>query len=176
MRNGGFGGIKLNNFLNDLEYSLEQRDNDLFDNWYYRTFPGLNKIEFVHELKTQRKGIDKVLYFDNGKAITIDEKKRRRNYNDILLELWSVWESRKLGWLFTSQCDYIVYAIMPSKKVYLLPTLLLRRAWYSNKERWKTRYRMIDAINRSYTTKSIAVPADVLAEAVSREMNQSFYN
>lgn len=176
--------MRYNEFHSDLEYSLEKRENEIFDSFYYRIFPGLKLIEFAKDIGIQRKGIDKILYFESGRQITIDEKKRREDYGDILLELWSVWEQKKRGWMFTAQCDYIVYAVMPSQKVYLLPVLLLRRAWLNNKEKWiekakdntNKQYKIISAQNPGYVTISIAIPTNELLAAISREMTQTLAN
>ena len=164
--------MKYNDFGLDLEYSLEERENELFDSFYYRVFPGLNNIHLVKDMETQKKGIDKILYFKSGYVVTVDEKKRRKDYGDILLELWSVWERKKRGWLYTCKCDYIVYAIMPSKKVYLLPTLLLKKAWIENQAEWITTYEEITAYNREYVTKSIAIPIGILLEQISTQIKQ----
>lgn len=165
--------MKFNDFTLDLEYSLEERENDLFDSFYYRVFPGLESIRFADDIETQKKGIDKILHFKSGYTVTVDEKKRRKDYGDILLELWSVWERRKRGWLYTCKCDYIVYAIMPSRKVYLLPTLLLKKAWLKNQIKWGKEYKEITAYNEGYVTKNIAIPTEVLLEELSCEMKQT---
>ena len=162
----------MNNFKADLEYSLEAREDELFNNLYYRAVPGIEKIEFAEDMATQRNGIDKILHFKSGYKVTIDEKKRRVDYGDILLELWSVYEKKKRGWLYYCKCDYIVYAVMPSKKVYLLPVLLLKKSWVANQMRWQQEYKVVNAYNRGYVTKSIAIPVDILLSAIAKEMNQ----
>ncbi|MDD5487101.1 MAG: hypothetical protein PHW65_06065 [Dehalococcoidales bacterium] len=164
--------MKYNDFNLDLEYSLEERENDLFDSFYSRVFPGLESIHFADDMETQKKGIDKILYFKSGYFVTVDEKKRRKDYGDILLELWSVWEKRKRGWLYTCKCDYIVYAVMPTKKVYLLPVLLLKKAWLKNRSAWVKEYEEIAAYNKGYVTKSIAIPTKILLEEISCQMKQ----
>ena len=161
-----------NDFQIDFEYSLIARENEMFDLFYQRVFPDLVRIELIEDLKLQRLGIDKFLHLANGQRIAIDEKKRRTNYNDILLELWSVFEKNKKGWLFTSYCHYIVYAIMPTRKVYLLPTTLLRIAWKHNSVEWEKTYDKIEALNAGYKTVSIAIPPSVLLPAISKEMSQ----
>lgn len=163
----------MNEFFTDLEYSLEERDDEMFNSFYHRAFPNISDIKFCEDMQTQRKGIDKIICFKSGKSFTIDEKKRRVDFGDILLELWSVYEKQKRGWLYTSQCDYIVYAIMPSKKVYLLPTILLQRAWMTNGKSWVTTYKQVQARNVGYTTLSIAIPTEVLLSAISQEMKQA---
>jgi len=164
--------MKYNDFQSNLEYSLEARENEVFDLFYKRVFPGLVRIELVEDIKLQRLGIDKILHLDTGQRITIDEKKRRVNYGDILLELWSVYEKGKKGWLFTSYCHYVVYAIIPTQKVYLLPMVLLRLAWEHNSAEWEQSYKSIEAINVGYKTVSIAIPPNILLPALSREMSQ----
>jgi len=178
-RGGWHGGMKYNDFDIDLKYSLEARENELFDTFYYRVFSNLRDIELVMDKERQRKGIDKILYFNNGKQVSIDEKKRRKDYGDILLELWSVWEEKKKGWLLTAQCDYIVYAVMPSKKVYLLPTLLLGKAWEKNKGTWVEKakdknngFYIVKALNKRYSTISIAIPTEILLSSITEEMKQ----
>lgn len=101
-----------------------------------------------------------------------DEKKRRKDYGDILLELWKNKENRRPGWLFYSQCDYIVYAVLESDKIYLLPTLLLQMAWRNNSNEWLSQYQKKEALNYGYTTVNIPIPADILLNAISAEMNK----
>src|SRR3990167_11227785 len=101
----------MNDFQTDLEYSLESGEDILFDNFYKRIFGNsLERIELVTDLKLQYKGIDKILHFTSGKTITIDEKKRLKDYGDILIEIWSNTEKRTLGWVFKPYTDYIIYA------------------------------------------------------------------
>ena len=164
----------MNDFQTDLKYSLDERENEVFDRFYHRIFPGIKSIESVVDIAMQKKGVDKILHFVSGKSITIDEKKRRKDYGDILLEIWSVWEQKKRGWLYTCQCDYIVYAIMPAKTVYLLPALLLKKTWLVNRQVWIETYPVLDAKNIGYVTKTIAIPTNVLLCAISAEMRQDF--
>lgn len=166
----------MNNFKADLQYSLEERENAMFDNFYYRIFPNIAEIKFCEDMATQRKGIDKIIYFENGNSFSVDEKKRRVDYGDILLELWSVYESRIRGWLYTTRCDYIVYAVMPTRKVFLLPTLLLKRAWLANRNEWLRTYKTVIAKNKTYTTHSIPIPTNVLLDAIAKEMSHKFVN
>lgn len=164
------GQPSINNFNNDLNYSLDKREDDLLNRFYNKAFPNIERIEFVSDLSSQKRGIDKIIYFKSGKQVTIDEKKRRKDYGDILLEIWSVLENKKRGWLYTCQCDYIVYIVLSIKRIYLLPALLLKKAWNKNKEKWLTKYRYKDAINKGYTTRNIPIPANELLEAITEQM------
>jgi len=162
----------VNDFSVDLEYSLDSSEDKMFNEFYYKAFPNIKEIEFCEDMERQRKGFDKIIHFNNGNWFAIDEKKRRVDYGDILLEIWSV-DNRKRGWLYTCQCDYIVYAIMPTKKIYLLPTLLLKKAWITNKDKW-IKYKPIIAINDGYVTESRAIEIKELLSAISYEMSQAF--
>lgn len=165
--------MKFNDFQFDLQYSLEERDNKFFDDFYYRNFPSLIFIEFINDIERQRKGIDKILHFKSGRTVTIDEKKRRTDYGDILLEIWSVLERKIRGWLYTCQAEYLVYAIMPSLKAYILPTILLKRAWLTNQYDWLLKYPEAKAENDTYITLSICIPPDILLNAILAEMERN---
>ncbi len=164
--------MKLNDFKTDLQYSFDTRESEMFDLFYRRVFPDIGNIEFVEDMERQRKGIDKVIHFNSGYKITIDEKKRRKDYGDILLEIWSQYENNKRGWLYYSQCDYIVYAVMPSKKVYLLPVLLLKKVWHDNGKQWQETYGERPSYNKGYTTINVPVPTDILLDSIAGEMRQ----
>lgn len=164
---------KVHDFDINLFYSLDPEESDYLDSVYKQIFPGLKDIEFMKTREEQRKGIDKKLHFENGATITFEEKKRRVAYDDILLEIWSVSEKRIEGWLYTSHADYISYFIPSSQKLYILPLLLLRKAWARNQEQWTDQYRELRAKNEGYTTLSRAIPTRVLLPAIQREMEIS---
>lgn len=169
MISGQFGVTRVNSFKVDLEFSLNSDADEEINKWYHTKFDNLERIEFVHDLAIQKTGIDKVLHMKDGTAIKIEEKRRRNNYPDILLEIWSDYERRKSGWLFTSQSDYLVY-IMP-KKVYMYDFRLLRNAWrHYGKAEWFTDYRKIVVPNKSWTTVNIPIPVKVLESAIFEEI------
>lgn len=174
MINGKFGAIKVNDFRFDLEWSLDRADDEMFNEFYQKAFPNLKEIEFCEDAERQRRGFDKILHFKNGNWFAIDEKKRRVDYGDILLEIWSV-DKIKRGWLYTCQCDYIVYAIMPAQKIYLLPAILLKKSWITNKDKWM-KYKPIIARNKNYITESRAINTNELLTAISDEMTQDSSN
>ncbi|GAI96733.1 unnamed protein product, partial [marine sediment metagenome] len=160
--------VKIHEFEPNLLYSLETEESEYLDSVYRQIFPELKDIELIETRGEQREGIDKRLYFENGAIITLEEKKRRVDYGDILLEIWSVWERRILGWLYTSHTDYISYFIPSSPKLYILPLLLVRKAWARNQELWTDQYREIQAKNEGYTTISRAILTNVLLSAIQR--------
>ncbi len=162
----------MNYFQSDLEYSLNERENEIFDKFYYRIFKNLKEIKIVNDINMQKDGIDKILIFENGKELLIDEKKRRKDYGDILLEEWSDFEKKKVGWLGDSnkETDYIVYAIMPSKKVFLFPFKLLQMAWINNYKKWRLIYKRRFAQNIGYRTSNLEIPTNIVMDAIKQEM------
>jgi len=162
----------MNEFKVDLEYSLEASENKMFDNFYFRVFPLLKEIKIVKELDLQKQGIDKILIFKNGRKLLIDEKKRRSIYNDILLEEYSNFEKKIVGWLGRNKVtDYLVYAIMPTKKVFLLPFVLLQKAWLHNYHQWFKTYGRVFARNNTYKTSNIPIPSEILLISIKKEMS-----
>lgn len=82
------------------------------------------------------------------------------------------------GWLVKDlACDFIAYAFVPTRKCYLLPFRLLRRAWRQNRTLWvskanadKEGFWWVDAPNKGYVTRSIAVPIETLLLAIGGAM------
>lgn len=167
---------KIHNFREDLEYSLKASDDLMFEFYYKQRFNAVS-VKNITDLDKQKAGIDKEIYLPNGKILLVDEKKRREVYFDILLEEYSNMKYKVPGWIEKNQSDYIVYAFMPSRVIYLLPVLLLQLAWNRNRSSWKIRYKYVTAFNEGYVTGSIAVPVPVLFDAIEREIydNVDFY-
>lgn len=171
-KDGRCGEINCNDFATDLAYSLDFADDQSLNGFYLRAFPLASRVEFCGDMQNQSSGVDKIIHFSNGKTVTVDEKKRRKDYGDILLELWKNKEQKKPGWLYYSACDYIVYAIPDSNKIYLLPTILLQMAWKKNRAEWESLYKRVLAKNKGYTTENIPIPTEVLLSALRLEMEQ----
>ena len=115
----------------------------------------------------QRRGVDRVIQLSNGHTLYVDEKKRAKDYSDILLEYVSVSTTGAPGWMEKDLAiDYLAYAFMPSKRVYLFPWLMLQRAWQHHRIEWIENFRIIKAQNNSYETLSVAVPLVEVRKAV----------
>lgn len=165
---------KFNDFNINLQYSIDNNDDKILSDLYYRVFPLLKSIEIVSDIELQKKGIDKILHFFNGKKLFIDEKKRRKNYNDILIEEYSVFENKTWGWLNRGMItDYIVYIIMDVKIAYFLPFQLLQKAWLRNYTQWLNEYGRIFAQNKNYRTSNIPIPTNVLLDSIKHEITEN---
>lgn len=188
--------VNYQDFRSRLEYANYSSNAIQLERFYKDVFPGVVSVKKITDKKKQRQGIDTALIMISGKVYYFDEKIRSRDYDDILLEEWSVWcgypllggrkfgekekvtkdlmHLLKVGWLGGNKLtDYISYVMKPSRKVYFLPFLLLQRAWKRNYFTWLATYGRVSTITTDkktrvylYHTTNIPVPVDVLFEAL----------
>ena len=159
----------VHDFHERLDFSEQAGHEAFWDAVYRKAFPSLVMHQSViGDSACQRAGIDRVILLSNNKSLYIDEKKREREYNDILLEYISADTINSPGWIEKDLAiDYLAYAFMQSQRCYLFSWPLLRRAWQNFKPVWIKRYPRIEAQNHGYKTISVAVPIEVLRRAVS---------
>ena len=157
-------------FRERLDWSESQKDEPFWDAVYQKAFPNIvNHMPAPGDVASQRMGIDRVVFLANGRSVLIDEKKRGKEYDDILLEYISVDTTGAPGWIEKDMAiDFLAYAFIPSRRCYLYSWPLLRQAWEANKERWLTLYRPVIARNRDYSTYSLPIPILVLQRAIAR--------
>lgn len=160
----------IHDFKERLHMSELASDEPFWEAIYKKAFPNfVNMMTCQGDTVAQRQGIDRVIVLSSGKIIKIDEKKREKEYPDILLEYISVDSKNTPGWIEKDlPIDYIAYAFMTSKTVYILPWDLLRRAWCYFKDIWMDKYQHVEARNNGYITHSIAVPIDTLLNSIKR--------
>ena len=102
---------------------LEKEASPILNGWYRSNFRNLLAIIDVTDNLFYRKvGIDKFLIFRcpdvaNLVHFSIDEKVRRKSYQDIIAETWSKWQKEIPGWVWTCKADYIVYAFYQNKEL-----------------------------------------------------------
>jgi hypothetical protein len=151
-------------------------DSDWLRAAYKRIFPDLVAAPRIKaDGWAQRGGIDRLLMLSSGRVISVDEKFREEEYQDFCLEYISDISRSTPGWIEKDlACDFISYVFVNSRRVYLLPVVLLRLAWLANRPAWIDRYRRIEAHNfergRSWKTVSVAVPIDVVFTALTDAM------
>jgi len=150
----------IHDFKERLEYSESASDEGFWDAVYHKAFPDMlwHKL-CAGDTQSQRLGIDRLVFLKSGRVLAIDEKKREKVYSDILLEYLSNDQTGAPGWIEKDLLiDYLAYAFMPSRKVYLFPWDMLRRAWLHYKEEWLQKYKIPPARNEGYSTHSVAIP------------------
>jgi hypothetical protein len=175
--------MTVHRFRDDLAWSHQQSDQPWWENVYRQAFPTFAGMVCVRKDGwAQRGGIDRVITLSDGTTLKVDEKVRREDYDDILLERWSDLgderRPRTPGWVQKPlTCDFIAYAFVPSSRCYLLPFQTLRRAWRQHGHdwiRWAERsehgFRVVHATNPGYVTQSIAVPVAALMEGMTDAM------
>jgi hypothetical protein len=167
----------IHDFEERLKWSEAASDEPFWDAVYRKAFPGIVAHCLCSgDTPSQRMGIDRILFLGSGQELRVDEKKRRLEYGDFLLEFLSNDRTGAPGWIEKDLfIDYLAYAFMPSKKVYLFPWHLLRLAWNRNGRQWKRMgelnqdgFRICRATNRGWVTHSVAVPRRVLYQELNR--------
>jgi len=182
----------VHDFRERLEWSQDLSAEASWADLYRRIWPDLLAcVAVVDKCEAQKAGIDRIITLQNGRQFFVDEKKRDTTYDDVLLEICSVahrfdmgarvWHRTprdRVGWTLDAdkRCDYVVYAIPRRGLVYVLPFDLLRRTlrthyfdWTNHSDWWPK-----PARNNGYTTVNMAIPWDVLRDAMAQEMRDSW--
>lgn len=179
----GEPGVTVHDFNEQLAWSHSQADQPWWAEVYRKAFHNLATMTLVRNNGwAQQGGIDRLLTLTSGRCLTVDEKVRRHDYGDILLERWSDRDRRKAGWVQKDlACDYIAYAFSLTGRCYLLPFPTLRSAWRQFGEQWIFNaeleldgFRFVEAQNRSYVTQCVAVPTSTLLDAMRSVMIVEF--
>lgn len=160
----------MNVFSECLEISQNGRAEEFWADVYQNVFPNMTNSMTGKKCysKSQADGVDRIIYLENHKVITIDEKCRTKVYDDIALECISNDKTRSPGWMEKDlTIDYLAYAFLPIKTAYLFDWRMLKRAWNKNKREWWNEYGAIYAKNENYNTISVCVPIGVLLKECS---------
>lgn len=162
----------MNNFHNDLAFSESSRTSDFWLKAYKNFFVDFSGWEYCNDLSSQKIGIDRIVYTSgNKRGYYIDEKTRRKFYNDILIEDVSNDNTGAAGWINKDlSIDFLAYAFINVKRVYIFPWPALRRVWHYYGKEWRSNCRKITAKNKGYNTISYAVPTDLLIDKVNKSM------
>lgn len=106
----------IHNFRECNEWSKQASDEPFWWAIYQKAFPDMIAWEGTESERLQRIGIDRVLTMNNTRQLFIDEKKRKKVYNDILLEYISNDQANTPGWMEKDHpLDYLAYAFMPKQ-------------------------------------------------------------
>lgn len=165
-------------FQDDLDYSHEGDAEPFFEQFYRQQFPNFHGMHAVKkDGRGQRNGIDRIIILDNGQQLTVDEKKRRRIYSDIALEVEHRYPNGRVkpGWIVDDlQINYLVYAMFPlggPNRAYLFDFLGLRKAWQEHGSYWMQRYSFKGTAPEKndglYRTWNCFVPIGVVQAAVN---------
>lgn len=164
--------MTVHDFQQSLARSHAYADAPWWLEVYQQAFPAMVGChDLRHDGWHQRAGVDRMIVLRSSKALLIDEKVRERDWGDVLLEVWSDYESRAPGWIAKDlACDFIAYAFAPTRRCLLLPFHTLRAAWRQHRHDWVSEFGYKDADNGRYTTRSVAVPEATLRAAIAGAM------
>lgn len=176
---------QVHDFNEQLAYSEQISCEPFWNAVYRKAFPNMvNHMLCSGDTQGQRMGVDRIVYLGNNLTLAIDEKKRKKDYGDMLLEYVSVDKTGAPGWAAKDLAiDYLAYAVMPSKQCHLFPFQLLRRVWNAYGDEWiavatenerklkecregklsgykSNGYRLVVTPNKDYNTLSVAVPME----------------
>lgn len=174
-------------FAASLAYSHEQADQPWWDTVYRRAFPDFTtSVDLRADGWHQRAGRDRAIVLTSGRTVYVDEKVRSEAYDDVAVEVWSVYPkaanppyppvpSAKPGWARKPlDCDWLAYAFVPTQTCYLFPFLGVRAAFASYGSVWveaatakRDGFGWVVAKNNRYDTVSIAVPIWTLRSAIA---------
>lgn len=172
--------MTTHNFKESLAFSHRAEDLPFWQEVYLKAFPTMDGMHnHRDDGEHQRAGIDRSITLRHSKQILIDEKVRKTDYGDILLERWSDLGRKADGWIVKElRADFIAYAILPASTCFLFPVPTLQAAWRTYGKRWMSTYKICDAPNadawRNWVTRSYAIPTSVLLDALSEHMRISF--
>jgi len=154
----------------DVELASNPELTAVLDNCYRRHFGNIRSISRPQDKERQIAGIDVILNFnDHREPIFIDEKIRREDYGDILLEEYSNYEKKTKGWLEENlRTHFISYIWINEQKMLILPYQSLRLAYLSNKARWTGMFQRRFAQNNGYKTSNIPIATQELFDGIWR--------
>ena len=138
---------------------------------YRQAFPHLTSIIANSDVETQKKGVDSYLVLKNGHRVKVEEKERKKDYGDLLLEDFSNFERRSAGWARDDRkiTDYLAYIIVPPRFAYILYYPALRRIFIDNLDLWRQKHSYVfgktfEGDILLYTTANIPVPFNEFPE------------
>jgi hypothetical protein len=178
--------MTVHQLRDSLEYSHSQADAPYWQEVYRLAFPdAVSTVDLRHDGWHQKAGRDRAVILSTGRSVFIDEKVRRETWDDIAIEVWSVypkagsrpWPPRDgaiPGWgAKPLDCDYLAYAFESSQTCHLFPFLGVRAAWEKHGAMWRQKatlkedgFRWIEADNDRWWSVSIAVPIVTLRQCI----------
>jgi hypothetical protein len=128
----------MRTFDEDNDFS-EGDDREWLDSVYRETFGDVAGVTRVQgKCEAQSNGVDVTITLKRDKTIRVDEKLRRKSYNDVALEVVANTTKKSRGWLVKpTTADFIAYAWASNQRCLLLPVAALQRAWRLRGAAWK---------------------------------------
>jgi GNAT superfamily N-acetyltransferase len=138
----GKSGVIIHTFDTSDDWASRRGNEDWVLRAYLYWFPwnaedGLCTAEIVTDAARNRSGIDRELTFDSGMSIGVEEKYRRHNFGDLLLERWADEARQVPGWADRDlQCAFLAVFFADDHDGILLPWRPIRNAWRRHRDEW----------------------------------------
>ena len=157
-----------------MSYSFKEQQefsnsgNECWQEIYKLAFRFPHSLEEVKNTDPRRlQGTNRVIKFDAGYELLIDEKRRRYSPDKIFLEFISHSEKHTPGWLERPVVsDYFAFAYAAHGVCYLFPANDLQAAWHKNRDKWLEEYKTTYCSNPGHYSLGCLVPIEVLAASV----------
>ena len=160
--------VKTHDWVRDLAHENAEAGAPWWPLVYRALWPSFQSLEIAPRgSEAQRAGIDRVVRFPDGRRVTIQEKTRRLDRPDLLIEVRHVAADGRTwpGWIEHTSADCLVYVVKASGVVRVWDMPALRRLWAINRARWLRTCRTFEAHNQGYRTFNVAVPLAALPPA-----------
>ena len=161
--------VKTHDWVRDLAHENAEAGAPWWPLVYRALWPSFQSLEIAPRgSEAQRAGIDRVVRFPDGRVLSIQEKTRRLDRPDLLIEVRHVAADGRTwpGWIEHTSADYLLCLWKPSGVVRLWGMAALRRAWMVNRARWLRTCRTFEAHNAGgYKSVNVAVPLAALPPA-----------
>jgi len=140
----------VKHFKSDLAFSQDPQIISMLDKTYYQSFPELIGITRIDTIEMQKKGVDLILHFPEGRDVLCDEKIRDTKYPkddpdsyDIFLETLQDVEQGAEGWFLDDRkiTEKILYIILDSSVLEQCTMLVwdqykLKESYLNKKDQW----------------------------------------
>jgi hypothetical protein len=142
--------------------------------------PQFDRIETVG-MASERKGIDRIFY-RNGHAYTVEYKADFKSWSTGNCYAETVaygsyngdgeFVAGKLGWLHTSQADYLVYLVVHPEDVEGLGMAYIAKpsSLRERLESWSNQYRSVQVKNKGFQGRGLLVPLPELEKVSVKKL------
>jgi hypothetical protein len=185
---------KMNHYGQDINYA---DSSDIFEKTanFIRSkmsrFDHIIKIDAVKDKQLQFSGVDKIVVTQSGKVLRLEEKVRRKDWGDLLVEViadnrfakydpvnnsFEYEKKRGVGWgMKEYSTDLLLYYFEESDTGYILSWKKFKAmfdamlpTWYIYAQQKQFGFDLKVAKNKGYQSINIAIPKDIFIEAYKK--------
>ena len=163
--------MRTHDWRKDLQ--AEQRQADEVKKRLTQLFPTAVSVEKASVID-DKAGTDFWLTFPAGR-LGVDMKLRgvdpmEWGRDDLALEHWSVYESRRVGWTRDpdKRTDLTIWWWRPTDRIAILPYRILRDVFSDNWKDWAWKYGEQVQDNGNYSSRAVFVPAVVVTVEIEK--------